>query len=110
MLGWLRTSGLDGVKRDFYVRQLWDGKGSAIVELMDAERDDHLREALRRPSPGRTRARATRSRSRPTSAAATPSTTRWPQFAEAYADQNERDYEALTAAVKAGEIKAETGL
>ena len=34
MLGWIRTDGVDGVKRDFYVRQLWDAKGSAIVELM----------------------------------------------------------------------------
>ena len=35
MLGWLRAAGLDGVERDFYVRQLWDGKGSALVELMN---------------------------------------------------------------------------
>ena len=26
LLGWIRTSGIDGVTRDFYVRQLWDGK------------------------------------------------------------------------------------
>src|SRR6476660_468044 len=25
MLGWLRTDGVDGVSRDFYIRQLWDG-------------------------------------------------------------------------------------
>src|SRR3954454_7797358 len=35
MLGWLRTSGIDGVERDFYIRQLWDGKGSAIIEAMN---------------------------------------------------------------------------
>ena len=35
MLGWIRTTGLDGVERDFYIRQLWDGKGSALVELME---------------------------------------------------------------------------
>ena len=29
MLGWLRVTELDGVERDFYVRQLWDAKGSA---------------------------------------------------------------------------------
>jgi hypothetical protein len=28
-------------------------------------------------------------------------------FAEAYADQNERDYEAVTAAVESGRLKAE---
>jgi hypothetical protein len=31
-------------------------------------------------------------------------------FGEAYADQNERDYAALGAAVKAGRVIAETGL
>ena len=34
LLGWIRTEGIDGVTRDFYVRQLWDGKGSANVERM----------------------------------------------------------------------------
>jgi uncharacterized protein DUF2252 len=28
------VTGADGVKRDFYFRQLWDNKGSAIVEGM----------------------------------------------------------------------------
>ena len=32
------------------------------------------------------------------------------EFAAAYADQNERDYQALTAAVKSGRIKPETGI
>ena len=34
MLGWHRVTGTDGVKRDFYFRQLWDEKGSAIIEGM----------------------------------------------------------------------------
>ena len=34
MLGWHGVTGLDGVKRDFYFRQLWDEKGSAIIEGM----------------------------------------------------------------------------
>src|SRR5262249_13685370 len=33
-LGWLRTVGLDGIERDFYIRQLWDAKGSALVDVM----------------------------------------------------------------------------
>ena len=37
MLGWIRVDDLDGVSRDFYMRQLWDGKGSAIVELMNPQ-------------------------------------------------------------------------
>ena len=31
-------------------------------------------------------------------------------FAELYADQNELDYASLTAAVKTGRVKAQTGL
>src|SRR5262249_39021670 len=34
MLGWIRTPGIDGVERDFYVRQLWDSKASALVDVM----------------------------------------------------------------------------
>ena len=26
MLGWIRATDLDGVSRDFYIRQLWDGR------------------------------------------------------------------------------------
>src|SRR5450631_953541 len=33
-LGWQRTPGPDGIERDFYVRQLRDGKGSVVVEEM----------------------------------------------------------------------------
>ena len=35
LLGWERIITIDGQKRDFYIRQLWDSKGSAEVELMD---------------------------------------------------------------------------
>ncbi len=35
MLGWIRLDDVDGVSRDFYMRQLWDGKGSAVVETMN---------------------------------------------------------------------------
>ena len=38
MLGWIRTTEwIDGVNRDFYVRQLWDGKGSAPVDVLDPD-------------------------------------------------------------------------
>ena len=39
MLGCIRTEGVDGVKRDFYVRQLWDAKGSALVDADGADDD-----------------------------------------------------------------------
>ena len=35
MLGWIKVDGIDGVKRDFYIRQLWDAKMSALVEFME---------------------------------------------------------------------------
>ena len=35
LLGWERIITIDGEERDFYIRQLWDSKGSAEVELMD---------------------------------------------------------------------------
>src|SRR4029077_3498184 len=34
MLGWERIETIDGQEKDFYIRQLWDAKGSAEVELM----------------------------------------------------------------------------
>ena len=40
LLGWMRTTGIDGVDRDFYVRQLWDGKGSAVDRGDGADRAD----------------------------------------------------------------------
>ena len=35
ILGWIRANGVDGVERDFFVRQLWDAKGSALVDAME---------------------------------------------------------------------------
>ena len=37
MLGWFRTPSLDGVERDYYARQLWDGKLSPNIEGMNPE-------------------------------------------------------------------------
>jgi len=34
LLGWVRADGLDGESHDFYVRQLWDWKVSAVIETM----------------------------------------------------------------------------
>lgn len=34
LLGWFSTSDIDGVERDYYIRQLWDGKMSANYESM----------------------------------------------------------------------------
>ncbi|MWB97925.1 DUF2252 domain-containing protein [Agromyces seonyuensis] len=37
LLGWTRAEGLDGVERDFYLRQFRDWKGGASTETMEAE-------------------------------------------------------------------------
>lgn len=109
MLGWDRITGPEGVKWDFYMRQLWDNKGSVIIEGMKPRELTGYAEMC-----GRTLARAharsaTPSRSAPISDQATLSTRRWPTSPSS-ADQNELDYAALDAAVKSGRVKARTGL
>ncbi len=109
-LGWIRIKGLDGVTRDYYVRQFQDWKGSADTETMLV--------------PGATLY------SRTCAATLARAHARWgdriaiasylgngdvfdravADFAVAYADQNERDYEAFTAAVKSGRLIAQTGV
>ena len=110
MLGWIRITTLDGVSRDFYMRQLWDGKGSALVEAMDPKAMTVYAELC-----GRALAKA-HARSGDAIAIASylgagDSFDRaLATFAEAYADQNERDYRALQEAVASGRLAAETGL
>jgi len=110
MLGWIHTTGLDGVERDFYLRQLWDAKGSAIVDVMQP---DAL--AVYAQLCGATLAKA-HARSGDAIAIANylgksdAFDRALSEFGEAYADQNERDYDALKEAVESGRVKAETGL
>ena len=35
LLGWTHALDIDGSERDYYVRQLWDGKATADVEALD---------------------------------------------------------------------------
>jgi uncharacterized protein (DUF2252 family) len=110
MLGWIRTVGLDGVERDFYIRQLWDAKGSAAVETMVPSGLTWYAQAC-----GWTLAKA-HARSGDAVAIATylggsaAFDRALTSFAESYADQNERDHSALQEAVATGRIVAETGL
>jgi uncharacterized protein (DUF2252 family) len=109
-LGWQRIKGLDGVARDYYVRQFHDWKGSADVETLLKPGA-----ALYARICGATLARAH---------------ARWgdriaiasylgkgesfdraiADFSAAYADQNERDYAAFAAAVDSGRLAARTGV
>ena len=109
-LGWIRIKGMDGVTRDYYVRQFHDWKGSADVDNMLV--------------PGATLY------ARICAATLARAHARWgdriaiasylgkgdafdraiADFSAAYADQNEKDYEAFAAAVKSGRLAARTGL
>jgi uncharacterized protein (DUF2252 family) len=109
-LGWQRIKGLDGVTRDYYVRQFQDWKGSADTDTMLV--------------PGATLY------SRMCAATLARAHARWgdriaiasylgqgdafdraiADFSAVYADQNERDYAAFATAVKSGRLTARTGL
>ena len=109
-LGWQRIKGLDGVIRDYYVRQFQDWKGGADTDTMLV--------------PGAT------VYSRMCAATLARAHARWgdriaiasylgkgdafdraiARFSDRYADQNERDYAAFAAAVKSGRLTARTGL
>jgi hypothetical protein len=110
-LGWDRVKGgLDGQPRDFYLRQLRDMKGSAEVETMiPGGMEVYARICAE------TLARAhARSGDRIAIASYIGKGDVFDvaiaDFSAVYADQNERDYERLQAAVRKGTIKAETGL
>jgi uncharacterized protein (DUF2252 family) len=108
LLGWISAKGvLDGKPRDFYVRQLWDGKGSAEIETMDAD-------ALRRYATlcGQTLAHGhARSGDRIAIASYLGGGDGFDEaicdFARSYADQNERDYAEFAAAVDSGRLDAQ---
>ncbi len=109
-LGWLRVKDIDGHTRDYYIRQFHDWKGSADVETLRVPGA-----TLYARMCGTTLARAH---------------ARWgdriaiasylgggdafdraiADFSAAYADQNERDYDALVKAVRSGRLPAESGL
>ena len=109
-LGWDRVEGLDGVQRDFYVRQLRDWKGSADTDRMVPESM-----AIYGQLCAWTLARAhARSGDRIAIAAYLGSGKTFDNaiasFAETYADQNERDYDALKKAAAEGRVTVESGL
>lgn len=110
LLGWYKVLAFDGKVHDFYVRQLWDGKGSLDIDSAPSGlftpyakmcgwilARGHARTGDRVAisgylGPGEVFDNAIA------------------DFANAYADQNERDHQALVAAVKSGRIEAQTGI
>ena len=109
-LGWQRVTGLDGQVRDFYLRQLRDWKGSAEVDTMAVGPMTIYSRIC-----GATLARA-HARSGDRIAIASYLGTgdvfdrAIADFAAAYADQNERDYQAMVAAVSSGRLEVQSGL
>jgi uncharacterized protein (DUF2252 family) len=110
LLGWIRVKAFDDATRDFYVRQLWDQKGSAPVDAMGSRALAVYAQVC-----GWTLARA---HARSGDAIAISAylgngdafDRALASFAETYADQNERDYEALREAVASGKVVAEEGV
>jgi uncharacterized protein (DUF2252 family) len=111
MLGWLHTDdGLDGRPRDFYGRQLWDWKFSADVDAMSPR--------IMGPYVQMCAWTLARAHARSGDRVAIASylgggdvfDSAIADFAELYADQNERDYEALLGAIGSGRVVAETGI
>jgi uncharacterized protein (DUF2252 family) len=110
MLGWYRLLSFDGQVRDFYVRQLWDGKAAVDPTLMPL--------GLFMPyarTCGWTLARAhARAGDRMAIAGYLGRSDVFDQaiadFSAAYADQNERDYDELLAAIESGRIQAQPGI
>jgi hypothetical protein len=109
-LGWTHVAGPDGVERDYYVRQLRDWKFSVPIEMLRPPGMMSYAKLC-----GWTLARAhARSGDRIALAAYLGGSDKFDQaitdFAETYADQNERDYAEFQRAVKDGVAEAVEGI
>jgi uncharacterized protein (DUF2252 family) len=110
LLGWTRAKVIDGqTSRDYYVRQLWDGKAQVNLEALDADTLAVYAEVC-----GWTLARTHARSGDPAELAGylgrgDDFDRGLALFAESYADQNENDYAALKAAARDGRIKVESG-
>jgi Uncharacterized protein conserved in bacteria (DUF2252) len=110
ILGWYKVLAFDGKWHDFYVRQLWDGKSSFDINKMPQSGFAHYARAC-----FWTLARAhARTGDRIAISAylgvGDIFDNAIADFAYIYAEQNERDYEALLAAIKSGRVKAQSGI
>ena len=100
LLGWIRSPGVDGQERDFYLRQLWDWKLSADIDTMQPKVLGIYAQLC-----GWTLARAhARSGDRIAIAAYLGTNDTFDRaiadFSRDYADQNERDYTGVKNALQ----------
>jgi uncharacterized protein (DUF2252 family) len=107
LLGWNQLTGPDGTQRDFYVRQLRDWKGSFELERMAPVSMTRYGELC-----AWTLAHAhARSGDRIAIAAYLGKTDTFDvaiaDFAQIYAEQNQRDYDAFLAAIAEGRISSQ---
>jgi len=105
-LGWETVTGIDGQRRDFYVRQLRDWKGIVQPELKEPKTLATFGQVC-----GGSLARAHARSGDPIAinsyiGAGDGFGKALVEFAEAYADQNEHDHQALVAALDDGRITA----
>ena len=110
MLGWDRITGPEGVKWDFYMRQLWDNKGSVIIEGMKPRELAAYARDLR-PDAG-PRARALRGRRhdrRLPRHRATRWTRRWPTSPSSTPTRTNSTTPHSSAAVKTGTRQSANG-
>jgi uncharacterized protein (DUF2252 family) len=109
-LGWVRAQSPDGRDEDYYLRQLRDWKMSAEIETMGPQSMQIYARLC-----GWTLARAhARSGDRIAIAAYLGNSTKFDNaiadFADAYAEQNEKDHAALASAVATGRVEAQSGV
>ena len=107
MLGWTKVETM-GMERDFYVRQLWDSKGSADIDSMKPK----TMRAYAQVCAGLLAHAHARSGDAVAISGYLGRGDKFDRalatFAERYADQNERDYAALTTAADSGRIVVQT--
>ena len=110
MLGWVRTTGIDGVERDFYVRQLWDWKTSADLDTIEPNALA-IYARLCAWTLARAHARSGDAVAIGAYLGAKDTFDRaLAAYAEAYAEQNDLDHRALLEAIDSGRVTAETGV
>ncbi len=109
-LGWVRAKAPDGATRDFYVRQLWDGKMSIDIDSLD---EPGLTGFLRICAGALALAHA-RTGDRVAISQYLGKKDTFDQaigeFSMRYAKQNQEDFDAFTAEIEAGRIEATPGI
>ena len=105
LLGWMTVRGLDDLERTFYVRQLWDQKASARVDLM---RPSHMTAYARLCGATLARGHA-RSGDRIAIGAYLGGGSVFDaalvRFADVYADRNQADFDLVAGAARDGAIE-----